>query len=61
MGMGASPTNPLPKDSLDEVIAATKLLAQVKATPSFSLLPRKRVIPILVFLPGHYAIMRVLW
>ena len=26
MGMGASPTNPLPKDSLDEVIAATKLL-----------------------------------
>ena len=59
MGMGASPTNPLPKDSLDEVIAATKLLGPGESdTITFTAPKEAGLYQFLCSFPGHYAIMR---
>ena len=59
MGMGASPTNPLPKESLDEVIAATKLLGPGESEKlSFTAPKQAGLYQFLCSFPGHYAIMR---
>ena len=59
MGMGASPTNPLPKESLDEVIAATKLLGPGESDKITFTAPSKPGLhQFLCSFPGHYAIMR---
>lgn len=59
MGMGAGPTNPLPKESLDEVIAATKLLGPGESDKITFTAPSKPGLhQFLCSFPGHYAIMR---
>ena len=59
MGMGASPTNPLPKESLVEVIAATKLLGPGESEKlSFTAPKQAGFYQFLCSFPGHYAIMR---
>lgn len=59
MGMGASPTNPLPKESLVEVIAATKLLGPGESEKlSFTAPKQAGLYQFLCSFPGHYAIMR---
>ena len=59
MGMGASPTNPLPKESLVEVIAATKLLGPGESEKlSFTAPKQEGLYQFLCSFPGHYAIMR---
>ena len=59
MGLGASPTNPLPKESLDEVIAATKLLGPGESDKITFTAPSKPGLhQFLCSFPGHYAIMR---
>ena len=58
-GMGASPTNPLPKESLVEVIAATKLLGPGESEKLSFTAPKKAgLYQFLCSFPGHYAIMR---
>ena len=59
MGMGASPTNPLPKESLVDVIAATKLLGPGESEKlSFTAPKQAGLYQFLCSFPGHYAIMR---
>ena len=59
MGMGASPTNPLPKESLEDVIAATKLLGPGESDKITFTAPKKTgLYQYLCSFPGHYAIMR---
>ena len=59
MGMGASPTNPLPKESLEEVIAATKLLGPGESEKLTFTAPKQAgLYQFLCSFPGHYAIMR---
>jgi azurin len=59
MGMGASPTNPLPKESLEEVIAATKLLGPGETEKLTFTAPKQAgLYQFLCSFPGHYAIMR---
>jgi azurin len=59
MGMGASPTNPLPKESLVEVIAATKLLGPGESEKLTFTAPKQAgLYQFLCSFPGHYAIMR---
>ena len=59
MGLGASPTNPLPKESLKEVIAATKLLGPGESEKlSFTAPKQPGLYQFLCSFPGHYAIMR---
>jgi azurin len=59
MGMGASPTNPLPKESLVNVIAATKLLGPGESEKlSFTAPKQAGLYQFLCSFPGHYAIMR---
>ena len=59
MGLGASPTNPLPKESLKEVIAATKLLGPGESEKLSFTAPKQPVLyQFLCSFPGHYAIMR---
>ena len=59
MGLGASPTNPLPKESLVDVIAATKLLGPGESDVITFTAPRKGgLYQYLCSFPGHYAIMR---
>ena len=59
MGMGASPTNPLPKESLEEVIAATKLLGPSESEKLTFTAPKQAgLYQFLCSFPGHYAIMR---
>ena len=59
MGMGASPTNPLPKESLEEVIAATKLLGPGESEKlTFTAPKQEGLYQFLCSFPGHYAIMR---
>lgn len=59
MGMGASPTNPLPKGSLEDVIAATKLLGPGESDKITFTAPKKTgLYQYLCSFPGHYAIMR---
>lgn len=59
MGMGASPTNPLPKESLVEVIAATKLLGPGETEKLTFTAPKQAgLYQFLCSFPGHYAIMR---
>ena len=59
MGMGASPTNPLPKQCLEEVIAATKLLGPGESEKlSFTAPSKAGFYQFICSFPGHYAIMR---
>ena len=59
MGLGASPTNPLPKESLVDVIAATKLLGPGESDVITFIAPKKAgLYQYLCSFPGHYAIMR---
>ena len=59
MGMGANPTNPLPKESLEEVIAATKLLGPGESEKlTFTAPKQEGLYQFLCSFPGHYAIMR---
>ena len=59
MGLGASPTNPLPKESLVDVIAATKLLGPGESDVISFIAPKKAgLYQYLCSFPGHYAIMR---
>ena len=59
MGMGASPTNPLPKESLEDIIAATKLLGPGESDKITFTAPKKTgLYQYLCSFPGHYAIMR---
>ena len=59
MGLGASPTNPLPKESLVDVIAATKLLGPGESDVITFTAPKKGgLYQYLCSFPGHYAIMR---
>ncbi|MAS79296.1 MAG: Azurin [Opitutae bacterium] len=59
MGLGASPTNPLPKESLVDVIAATKLLGPGESDVINFIAPKKAgLYQYLCSFPGHYAIMR---
>ena len=59
MGMGASPTNPLPKESLEEVIASTKLLGPGESEKlTFTAPKQEGLYQFLCSFPGHYAIMR---
>lgn len=59
MGLGASPSNPLPKESLVDVIAATKLLGPGESDVITFAAPKKSgLYQYLCSFPGHYAIMR---
>ena len=59
MGMGASPTNPLPKECLEEVIAATKLLGPGESDKiTFTAPSKPGFYQFICSFPGHYAIMR---
>lgn len=59
MGMGASPTNPLPKECLGEVIAATKLLGPGESDKIIFTAPTQTgFYQFICSFPGHYAIMR---
>jgi azurin len=59
MGMGASPSNPLPKESLEDVLASTKLLGPGESDIITFTAPKKPgLYQFLCSFPGHYAIMR---
>ncbi len=59
MGMGASSTNPLPKECLEEVIAATKLLGPGESDKiTFTAPSQAGFYQFICSFPGHYAIMR---
>jgi azurin len=59
MGMGASPSNPLPKESLEDVLASTKLLGPGESDIITFTAPKEPgLYQFLCSFPGHYAIMR---
>ena len=59
MGLGASATNPLPKESLVDVIVATKLLGPGESDVITFTAPKKAgLYQYPCSFPGHYAIMR---
>ncbi len=58
MGMGASPTNPLPEASLPDVFAATRLLGPGESDTIRFTAPEPGEYQFACTFPGHYAMMR---
>ncbi|OUU36931.1 MAG: hypothetical protein CBC16_09790 [Verrucomicrobia bacterium TMED56] len=58
MGMGASATNPLPEASMDDVLAATKLLGPGEVDKITFTAPEPGDYQFVCTFPGHFAMMR---
>ena len=58
MGLGASATNPLPEASMDEVLAATKLLGPGESDTITFTAPEPGDYQFVCTFPGHFAMMR---